>query len=182
MTATSDSKTPNETRHAIRDGLDDARAKASDAAHAALERTKDGLDQAREVVGDVYATSRDKAAEAYAAAREKAQAAGKTATEGLDANPIVALLGGLAIGAALGALLPRTERETQVLGVVGDKLQGAAREAADAAKDAGRDKLAELGLSRDQARDTVKALLDNVIAAAGTAGAAALESARKQTG
>jgi len=178
MTATSDSHEPA-ARPSIRDGIDDARIKASDAAHAALERTKDGLEQARDVVADAYETSREKAAEAYASARETAKAASKTATQSLETNPIAALLGGIAVGIAIGALLPRTERETKTLGVVGDKLQAAAREAADAAKEAGRDKLAELGLSREQARDTVKTLLDNVIAAAGTAGSAALESARK---
>ena len=178
MTATSDSHDQS-ARPSIRDGIDDARIKASDAAHAALERTKDGLDQARDAVADAYETSREKAAEAYAAAREKAKAAGKTASESLETNPIAAVLGGIAVGVLIGALLPRTEREAQALGTVGEKLQGAAREAVDAAKDAGRDKLAELGLSREQARDTVKTLLDNVIAAAGTAGSAALESARK---
>ena len=178
MTATSDSH-DSTARPSIRDGIDDARAKAADAAHAALERTKDGLEQARDVVADAYESSRGKAAEVYAAAREKAKAAGKTATESLETTPIAALVGGIAVGVLIGALLPRTEREAQALGTVGEKLQGAAREAADAAKDAGRDKLAELGLSREQARDTVKSLLDNVIAAIGTAGTAALESARK---
>ena len=178
MTATSDSHEPT-ARPSIRDGIDDARAKASGAAHVALERTKDGLEQARGAVSDVYASGRDKAAEAYAAAREKVSAAGKTAGEGLDSNPIAALLGGIAVGVALGALLPRTAREAQALGAVGERLQGAAREAADAAKEAGRDKLAEFGLSRDQARDTVKTLIDHVISAAGSAAAAAFDSARK---
>ncbi len=181
MTATSENHDPA-ARPSIRDGIDDARIKASDATHAALARTKDGIEQARDVVADAYETSREKAAEAYAAAREKAKAAGKTATESLETNPIAALIGGIAVGVLIGALLPRTEREAQALGAVGEKLQGAAREAAEAAKEAGRDKLAELGLSREQARDTVKTLLDNVIAAAGTAGSAALESARKTSG
>ena len=180
MTAPSDSQ-DSAARPSIRDGIDDARVKASEAAHAALERTKDGIEQARDAVVDAYGTSREKAVEAYAAAREKAKGAGKSAADGLDANPIAALIGGIAVGVVIGALLPRTEKESQALGIVGEKLQGAAREAAGAAKEAGRDKLAELGLSREQARDTFKALLDNVIAAAGTAGNAALESARKSS-
>ena len=178
MTAPSDSQ-DSAARPSIRDGIDDARIKASEAAHAALERTKDGLEQARDLVADAYETSREKAAEVYAVARQRAKTAGKTATDGLETNPIAALIGGLAVGVVIGALLPRTERESQALGVVGEKLQGAAREAADAAKEAGRDKLAEFGLSREQARDTVKSLLDNIISAAGAAGTAALENARK---
>jgi ElaB/YqjD/DUF883 family membrane-anchored ribosome-binding protein len=170
MTATPDrdEDVPATTRQAIRDGIDDAYAQVNKAAHAAVERTKDGLDQARDAMSDAYAT-----------ARGKAQSAGKSAADGLDSNPMAALFGGLAIGAVLGALLPRTEREARVLGSVGEKVRAATDEAVDAAKGAGREKLAELGLSRDHARDTMKSLINGAIAAAGSAGTAALETARK---
>lgn len=170
MTATSDrdEDTSATTRQAIRDGIDDAYAQVNRAAQAAVERTKDGLDQARGAMSDAYATARD-----------RAQSAGKSAADSLDSNPMAALFGGLALGAVIGALLPRTEREARMLGSVGEKVRAAAEDAVDAAKGAGRDKLAELGLSRDHARDTMKSLIDGAIAAAGSAGAAALESARK---
>jgi ElaB/YqjD/DUF883 family membrane-anchored ribosome-binding protein len=165
MTETSGSdETPATARQAIRDGIDDAYAKASQAAHSAVERTKDGLEQAKGKVNDAYASGREKAA------------------EGFDSNPLAVLLGGIAIGAALGALLPRTEREAKALGAVGEKVRGAAGEAIEAAKGAGRDKLDELGLSREHARETMKSLLDGAIAAAGSAGAAAIDSARKKSG
>jgi ElaB/YqjD/DUF883 family membrane-anchored ribosome-binding protein len=180
MTATSGSEdTPATTRQAIRDGIDDAYAKANKAAHTAVERTKDGLDHAKSSLSDAYSSGRDKASDAYSAAREKARSAGKSAADGLENNPIVALLGGLAVGAVIGALLPRTEREAKALGAVGEKVRGAASEAVEAAKSAGRDKLDELGLSKDHARDAMKSLLDGAIAAAGSAGAAALDSAKK---
>ncbi len=183
MTETSGSdETPATTRQAIRDGIDDAYTKASKTAHTAVERTKDGLGQAKEKVSDAYASSRERASEAYATAREKAQAAGKSAAEGLEKNPLAALLGGLAVGAVIGALLPRTEREAKALGAVGEKVRGAANEAIEAAKGAGRDKLDELGLSKEHARETMKSLLDGAIAAAGSAGAAAIESAKKKPG
>jgi ElaB/YqjD/DUF883 family membrane-anchored ribosome-binding protein len=174
MTETSGSdETPaTTTAQAIRDGIDDAYAKASKTAHAAVERTKDGLDQARGKVSDAYASGRDKATEAYASARRKT-------ADGFDSNPLAVLLGGIAVGAVLGALLPRTEREAKVLGAMGEKVRGAAGEAIEAAKGAGRDKLDELGLSKDHARETMKSLLDGAIAAAGSAGAAALDSAKK---
>lgn len=181
MTATPDGEdTPTGTRQAIRDGIDDAYTRANKAAHTAVERTKDGLEQAKDKVSDAYATSREKAADAYAVAREKARTASKSAADGLDHNPLATLLGGLAIGAAIGALLPRTEREAKVLGAVGEKVRGAAGEAIEAAKGAGRDKLDELGLSRDHAREAMKSLLDGAIAAAGSASAAAIESAKKK--
>jgi len=187
MTETSGSEeTPATTRQAIRDGIDDAYAKASKTAHTAVERTKDGLEQARSTVAstvsDAYASGREKASEVYATAREKAQAAGKSASEGFDSNPLAMLVGGIAIGAVIGALLPRTEREAKALGAVGEKVRGAANEAIEAAKGAGRDKLDELGLNKDHARETMKSLLDGAIAAAGSGATAALDSARKKPG
>jgi ElaB/YqjD/DUF883 family membrane-anchored ribosome-binding protein len=181
MTATSGSEdTPATTRQAIRDGIDDAYAKASKTAHSAVERTKDGLDHARSSLTDVLSSSREKANETYESVREKARVAGQSAAEGFDRNPLGILIGGLAVGAVIGALLPRTEREAKVLGAVGDKVRGAANEAIEAAKGAGREKLDELGLNRDHARDTMKSLLDGAIAAAGSAGSAAIEAARNK--
>ncbi|MBA2936216.1 hypothetical protein HZF05_19215 [Sphingomonas sp. CGMCC 1.13654] len=175
MTETSGSdETQATTRQAIRDGIDDAYAKASKAAHTAVERTKDGLDQAKGKVNDAYASGRERASEAYASARGKA-------ANGFENNPLAALLGGIAIGAVVGALLPRTEREAKALGAVGEKVRGAASEAIEAAKGAGRDKLDELGLSKEHARETMKSLLDGAIAAAGSGATAAIESARKKS-
>jgi hypothetical protein len=183
MTETSGSdETPATTRQAIRDGIDGAYAKASKTAHTAVERTKDGLEQAKDKVSDVYASSLDRASEVYATARGKAQSAGKSAADGFENNPLAALLGGIAIGAAIGALLPRTEREAKALGAVGERVRGAANEAIEAAKGAGRDKLDELGLSKEHARETMKSLLDGAIAAAGSASAAAIDAAKKKSG
>jgi hypothetical protein len=159
-------------RKAIRDGIDTARTHVNEAARGAYTRTKDGIDQARGAVSDAYAAGRDRAADAYATAR-------RSAADGIEANPVAVLLGGLAVGAVIGALLPRTDRESKVLGAVGDKLHGAAHEATQAARAAGRDKLAELGISQDKARDVMKTLLDGLIAAAGTASSAAVNSTRK---
>lgn len=156
-------------KQAIRDGIDDARARAGRAAQAAVGLTKDGLDQARASLSGAYATGLD-----------KASGARRTAAEGLSGNPLAAVIGGLAVGAAIGALLPRTESEAQALGPLGDRLRDAAREALDAARAAGRDKLDELGLNREHAGDTVKSLLDDIVAAAGSAGSAAFEAARNK--
>src|ERR1700743_2014351 len=104
MTETSGSDENPATARAIRDGIDDAYAKASKAAHTAVERTKDGLEQARSSMTGAYSSGREKPPEAYSSARGRA-------AEGFENNPLAALLGGIAIGAAIGALLPRTERE-----------------------------------------------------------------------
>jgi ElaB/YqjD/DUF883 family membrane-anchored ribosome-binding protein len=171
----------NTKPHAIRDGIDNAREQVTSALHTAGERTKDGLDQARGAVSDAYASGREKAVEAYASAKDKARSAGKSAAEGVENSPLAAVLGGVALGVVIGALLPRTEREAKVLGSVGEKLQGLAKDAASAAREAGQEKLDELGLSKDKARDTAKSLLDAVIAAAGSAGTAAIDTTKAKT-
>jgi len=105
---------------------------------------------------DAYQAARERTSAAYAAARDKAgsayETAGRRAGEGIDSNPVAAVFGGLAIGAVVAALLPRTRREDDMLGTVGRKINDSAREAAAAARDAGRGQLDELGLSKDGLR------------------------------
>jgi ElaB/YqjD/DUF883 family membrane-anchored ribosome-binding protein len=182
----------------LRDGIDTVSTKAGDAAELAREKAsraldaaKDGLEQARETLSDAYASgrgkatdlyssSRDRAGEAYAKARERLRSAGDDTSEKLDSNPLAAVIGGIAIGVAVGALLPRTERETKVLGGVGKKLNGLALEALDAAKGAGQAKLADLGLTPDKARESFQTLIDGVLVAATSAGTAAVDTTRAQ--
>lgn len=49
----------------------------------------------------------------------------------VEANPIVAIIVGLAAGAAFGALFPTTEAERKLMGEAGDRLGDAARRAVD---------------------------------------------------
>ncbi len=81
-------------------------------------------------------------------AEAPARAALDRASAGVDSNPIVAIVLGLAAGAALGALFPATEAERRVLGETGSKLGAAARAAARRAAD----ELDAHGLSVDNVR------------------------------
>ena len=128
----------------VRDGADTARAKASDAYSAAREKTS-----------NAYGSVRERASTAAGTVRAKAGTARRTTANGIDANPAGALLGGLAIGALAAVLLPVTRRETEALGSVGRRVTEGAREAARAAKEAGRGKLDELGLNKDAAKQTL---------------------------
>jgi len=181
--------TGSATRRPLRDGVDATRSQAHHLADAArtragkvLDQAKGSLDRTRETLGDAYTSGREKATEVYSAAREKAKAASKSTADGLDTNPIAAVIGGLAIGAVVGALLPRTEREARTLGAAGSKINDAAREAAGAARDAGKAKLAELGLSPEKARESIHSLIDGALSAATSAGSAAVEKARARPG
>jgi ElaB/YqjD/DUF883 family membrane-anchored ribosome-binding protein len=136
-------------------------------------------------------TLRDRATHAYESAvaragdavdtsREKAHEAADQASEVIEGNPLGILVGGLALGAVVGALVPRGEREKQLLAPVGKRIGVAAVAALAAAKDVGRSELDELGLSKDAAREQVKSLFQGVAKAAAHAGTAAAQSAREQ--
>ena len=92
---------------------------------------------------------RQRAVEAYDSARENTSDATRRAGDTISEAPLIALGAGLAVGALLAALLPTSRREREVLGPYADRVTGAARDAADAARRAGSDKLRELGLTPD---------------------------------
>lgn len=120
----------------------------------------------RDRAGDVYDTARTTAVEAYDSAREKASEAVAVAGDGIEEAPLIALAGGLAVGVLLAALLPRTAQEDKLLGPIGEKITGSARNAVSAAKEAGRDKLAELNITRDAGSSALETLIKGVSDAA----------------
>ncbi|WP_375428674.1 hypothetical protein [uncultured Sphingomonas sp.] len=105
------------------------------------------------------------------------------ATETVDTNPLGVLAGGLALGAIAGALLPRTDREKELLRPVGAKIGATAVAAIAAAKEAGRTEMEARGLTKDSARDQAKSLFENVVkAASGVATAGAKTVKQEATG
>jgi hypothetical protein len=96
---------------------------------------------------------RQKAIQAYDSALDTASGAGRSATATIDEAPLIAIGAGIAAGALLAALLPASRRERDLLRPYGNRVTGAAREAADAARRAGSDKLRELGLTPDVLAD-----------------------------
>ncbi|HYW17261.1 MAG TPA: hypothetical protein VE891_14050 [Allosphingosinicella sp.] len=129
-----------------------------------------------------FESARDKTAAAYATARERAESAYETAgrktSQGIDSNPVAAVVGGLAVGAIIAALLPRTSKEEELLGPVGRKINDTARDAAQAAKEAGRGQLDELGLSRDGLQSKLNTFTDRAVGAVKSSAGAAADAAR----
>ena len=119
---------------------------------------------------------RERAIEAYDSALDRASAASTRAGE----MPLLALAGGLVLGAVLAALLPKTRTEDKLLGKVGGRINDSARAAADAAKEAGREKLSELNITRDAGASAVQSLVDGLREAAKTSGEAALGAVRNK--
>jgi hypothetical protein len=122
--------------------------------------------------GEAHASgTRQRAIQTYESARDRA-------TDTLGQAPLLALAGGLAAGALIAALLPRTEAETRAIRPAARRIKGSAKLAARAARETGAERLEELGLSRDKAEETVRKLLDGVADAARASANAALEAAR----
>lgn len=116
---------------------------------------------------------RQKAVEAYDSARDSVGQAGRKTTDAIDEAPLIALVGGIAAGALLATLLPRTRTERDLLRPVGDRLTDTARAAASAAKSAGTQRLQELGLTREAGLDTLK----SIVTGAGDAAKASAQAA-----
>ena len=114
---------------------------------------------------------RQRAIEAYETARDKTSGA-------LSEAPLLALAGGLAAGAIIAALLPRTETETRAIRPTARRVRQSARAAVQAARDTGSQRLDELGLTREKAEETVRSLLEGVTDAAKASANAALDAAR----
>ncbi len=112
------------------------------------------------------------------AGKEAVARATKKAADSVDAFPVIALAGGLAIGAVLGALLPRTKQEEDLLGSLGGQINNKALNAASAARDAGQAKLDELGISTDAAGKQVGKLIESIAQVAESAGNAAVDAVR----
>ncbi len=125
-------------------------------------------------------TARQRAATALEKTRGTVNEAGQRATDGLDEAPLIALAGGIAVGALLAALLPRTEAETRALRPVGKRLTSTARAAAAAAKDAGTARLDELGLTRERGETALRSIFDGASDAVKSSAQAAMSTARNQ--
>jgi hypothetical protein len=100
-----------------------------------------------------------------------------TASQTIESSPLGIVAAGLALGALGGALLPRSDKEKELLAPIGKQLGERVRAATQAARSAGQEEFANLGLTKDGAKDQVKTLFEGVTKALSTAGAAAVKSA-----
>ena len=88
-----------------------------------------------------FRSARERTVSAYEAARERTTDATRQATAQMAIYPVGAVIAGLAAGALLGAVLPRTRRESEWFGTTGRRLASAARDAAQKGVDAGRERI-----------------------------------------
>lgn len=174
-------------RATSREKIDGARELASDGVGIAYERISESKARAAALLGE----SREKAQEKLSATKEKissgrdvakeaAQKAALKSEEAIERNPLAIIAGGAALGIIIGALLPRSQAEKKYIGAVGHKINDAAHIAFEAAKDASREQISEMGLNNDRIREQFKDLFGKVIAAAKGAIIAAQDAAESQ--
>ncbi|MEO6433125.1 MAG: hypothetical protein ABIO29_03985 [Sphingomicrobium sp.] len=123
--------------------------------------------------------ARQRAIEAYEQGRDAVSDAGKKARDGLDEAPLIALAGGLAAGALLAALLPRTDREVEFVAPTAKRVKSTVKSAADAARETGAARLKDVGISREKGEQSLRSLLQSVGDAAKASAEAAFDAARK---
>lgn len=142
------------------------------------EKLRDGIDHARDKASHAYEAALSKANEAVDLSRDKARDAARQTAETIETNPMGVLVGGLALGALIAAVIPRGRREKELLAPVGRRVAASATAAIAAAKAAGKEELDGLGLTRSAAKDQARSLFDGVVKAATTAGAAATQAGK----
>ena len=126
---------------------------------------------ARQPNSSTAPSARERAIDAYESAREQARGQ-------VGGSPLLALGGGLALGALVAALLPRSKAEERLMGKVGSRITTSARYAFDAAKEAGRERLTELNITKDAGASAVQSLIDGLGKAARSSGQAAVDAVR----
>ena len=115
---------------------------------------------------------RQRAIEAYEGARDRA-------SDTLGQAPLLALAGGLAAGALIAALLPRTDAEAKLVRPTARRVKNGARAAFGAARDTGSERLDSMGLNREKGGETIRKLLDDLSDAARASVEAAAQAVRK---
>ena len=119
-------------------------------------------------------SARQRAIETYEGARDRA-------TDTLGEAPLLALAGGIAAGALIAALLPRTQTETRLVRPTARRVKDTARAAFEAARDTGKDRFAGMGLTREKGEQTLNGFIDGLKETARASADAALDAARDKS-
>jgi hypothetical protein len=87
-------------------------------------------------------------------------------SESLTENPYVLVGGGIALGVLIGMLIPRSQKERELLQGTGRQIADKVTGTVQAVKDAGKAEIDALLPSKEAAQDRVGALFGNLVDAA----------------
>ena len=186
-----------EAASGLRDSASGAADRAGEAASSAYRSVADAAGSAAEGIGSGASSAAQRAADAGRGARDQLGQLGDSASRGLSwlvrEQPLVLGGIGLAVGAALGAVLPGTETEDRLMGETRDDLAGQARATAEegyqrAKETAGehlegaKDRLDRSGFSVDRAGDALAETARGVREAVGDVARGVAEQAKTAIG
>ncbi|MFC3713629.1 DUF3618 domain-containing protein [Sphingoaurantiacus capsulatus] len=163
----------------MNDGVETASTPAKGEQTGVLNRARDRAGEARDYASEKLAAARERTSDYASRAKAKASKARRAAGEGVKENPLAVALVGVAAGALIGALLPRTRREDELLGEQRDRLVGAGKAAAKAAVDTAKAELGERGLTLNAAKAKLDEVGNHAKDVARSASKAAADRARK---
>jgi len=126
-----------------------------------------------EVSGDGSSSPRQRAIEAYESARDRA-------TDTLGEAPLLALAGGIAAGALIAVLLPRTDAEARLVRPTARRVKDNARAAFEAARDTGKKQFGDLGYTREKGEESFTSFLDGLKETARASANAAVDAVRNK--
>ncbi|MEH6789692.1 DUF883 family protein [Parasphingorhabdus sp.] len=166
----------DKARAASRERLQSATQAATERSHTAREKMSDSKARAAALLGE----GREKAAGSVAATRDAARKAVAKSEETISNSPLAIVAGGAALGILFGMLLPKSRTEGRYVGRAGRRINGTLLTAYQAAKEASREQIGEMGLDNDKMRAQFKDLFGKAIEAAKTAMAAAQDAVKDE--
>lgn len=138
----------------------------------------------KQSAGETWSSTRQRTGESLQTARQRTteytQKSKEWTQRSLNESPMTAVIVGFAAGAILGALLPRTQRENELLGETRDQLAEKAKAAAQTAIDAGKERLDEMGINADAAKAKLSEFAAQAKDVAKDVGQTAAERAKAQ--
>lgn len=86
--------------------------------------------------------------------------------EGIEKNPLALVAGGVALGVVIGALIPRLQKEKELLAPVGKRIAEGATAAAAAAREAGKAEIDAILPQREAAKEQIGKIIGSAFTAA----------------
>lgn len=119
-------------------GLSDSMRYAGDAAHSAMDSAREKAGNIAERVHGTADSMRTSAARTAEQVRHQSERVRERFEHALHEQPLVLGALGLALGAILGGVLPRSHYENRTIGEYGDRLRAQASETAETVKQTGQ--------------------------------------------
>ena len=135
-----------------------ARDRVSGAVSNAREQAGEAMDSARDMTRDAIHGAADGAHHLGEMARRRALMAQSQGRDFLTANPLMAGVAALAFGAIIGAIIPESDKENELMGQTRDRFAERAKDTAREGMDRARDiATAATSAATDAAKTTAKA-------------------------